>query len=122
MNNHPFYERHIGINEQDEARMLRKIGVGSLDELIDKTLPANIRLKAPLDLPEAMDEHEFAQHIGRLSAGWPPKTNSTPRTSDKAGTAPSPPPSSNATSSRTPYGTPPTRPTRRKCRKDAWRP
>ena len=68
MNNHPFYERHIGINEQDEARMLRKIGVGSLDELIDKTLPANIRLKAPLDLPEAMDEHEFAQHIGRLAA------------------------------------------------------
>ena len=68
MNNHPFYERHIGINEQDEARMLRKIGVGSLAELIDKTLPANIRLKAPLDLPEAMDEHEFAQHIGRLAA------------------------------------------------------
>ena len=68
MNNHPFYERHIGINEADEARMLQKIGVGSLDELIDKTLPANIRLKAPLDLPEAMDEHEFAQHIGRLAA------------------------------------------------------
>ena len=68
MNNHPFYERHIGINEQDEARMLRKIGVGSLDELIDKTLPANIRLKAPLDLPEAMDEHEFARHIAALAA------------------------------------------------------
>ena len=68
MNNHPFYERHIGINEADEARMLQKIGVNTLDELINKTLPANIRLKAPLDLPEAMDEHEFARHIGELAA------------------------------------------------------
>ena len=68
MNNHPFYERHIGINEADEARMLQKIGVGTLDELIDKTLPANIRLKEPMALPEAMDEHEFARHIGELAA------------------------------------------------------
>ena len=28
--------RHIGINEKDEKQMLQKIGVGSLDELIDK--------------------------------------------------------------------------------------
>ena len=68
MNNHPFYDRHIGINEADESRMLQKIGVSTLDELIERTLPANIRLKAPLDLPEAMDEHEFAQHIGKLAA------------------------------------------------------
>ena len=40
--------RHIGISEKDEEKMLRKIGVGSLDELIDKTIPANIRLKEPL--------------------------------------------------------------------------
>ena len=36
--------RHIGINEEDTAVMLRKIGVDSLDELINKTIPANIRL------------------------------------------------------------------------------
>ncbi|MDE6173883.1 MAG: hypothetical protein K2G34_12800, partial [Bacteroides sp.] len=29
--------RHIGINEKDEEKMLRKIGVNSLDELIDQT-------------------------------------------------------------------------------------
>ena len=68
MNNHPFYERHIGINETDEARMLQKIGVNTLDELINQTLPANIRLKAPLALPKAMDEHEFARHISELAA------------------------------------------------------
>ena len=39
--------RHIGINEQDTTVMLRKIGVDSLDELIEKTIPANIRLKEP---------------------------------------------------------------------------
>lgn len=37
--------RHIGISEKDEEKMLQKIGVKSLDELIDKTIPANIRLK-----------------------------------------------------------------------------
>ena len=39
--------RHIGIKEQDTTVMLRKIGVDSLDELIEKTIPANIRLKEP---------------------------------------------------------------------------
>ena len=31
--------RHIGISEKDEEKMLQKIGVKSLDELIDKTIP-----------------------------------------------------------------------------------
>lgn len=65
---YPFYTRHIGINTTDEAVMLRKIGVQTLDELIDRTLPANIRLKQPITLPEAMDEHEFARHITALGA------------------------------------------------------
>ena len=43
--------------------MLQKIGVKSLDELIDKTIPANIRLKEPLALPKTMTEYEFGQHI-----------------------------------------------------------
>ena len=60
--------RHIGINEKDEEQMLRRIGVKSLDELIDKTIPANIRLKEPLALPEAMTEYEFAKHIAGLAA------------------------------------------------------
>ena len=49
--------RHIGVNKADAEVMLRKIGVASLDELIDKTIPANIRLKAPLALPSAMTEY-----------------------------------------------------------------
>lgn len=60
--------RHIGINERDEKQMLCKIGVDSLDELIDKTIPANIRLKQPLALPDAMTEYEYGQHIAQLAA------------------------------------------------------
>ena len=60
--------RHVGICEAEEQKMLEKIGVSSLDELIDKTIPANIRLKEPLNLPKAMTEYEFGQHIAALAA------------------------------------------------------
>ncbi|WP_294618178.1 aminomethyl-transferring glycine dehydrogenase [uncultured Bacteroides sp.] len=68
MKNDLLANRHIGISKKDEEQMLRKIGVASLDELIDKTIPANIRLKAPLALPEAMTEYEFGRHIAELAA------------------------------------------------------
>lgn len=110
--------RHIGISEKDEEKMLQKIGVKSLDELIDKTIPANIRLKEPLALPKTMTEYEFGQHI----AGWLPKTNSTQPISVWDGTTPSLLPLSNGTYSRTPFGTLPIPPIRPKSHKDAWKP
>lgn len=63
-----FANRHIGVGEKEHPLMLKKIGVKSLDELIDKTIPANIRLKEPLKLGPAMTEREFATHIGQLAA------------------------------------------------------
>lgn len=63
-----FANRHIGISEEDIQVMLRKIGVTTLDELIDKTIPENIRLKEPLALPPAMTEYEFSNHIARLAS------------------------------------------------------
>lgn len=68
MKNDLLTNRHIGITPADEEKMLRKIGVSSLDELIDQTLPANIRLKEPLDLPPALTEAEFSRHIAQLAA------------------------------------------------------
>lgn len=59
--------RHIGINDQDISLMLRKIGVSSLDELIEKTIPANIRLKKPLALPAPLSEYQFRKHIAGLA-------------------------------------------------------
>ena len=61
-------ERHIGIQNTDLPVMLEKIGVKSVDELIDKTIPSNIRLKAPLALAEPMTEREFTEHITALAS------------------------------------------------------
>ena len=36
--------RHIGIFESDEEKILQTIGVKSLDELVEQTIPSNIRL------------------------------------------------------------------------------
>lgn len=59
--------RHVGITEANEQLMLQKIGVKSLDELIEKTIPCDIRLSQPLSLPKAMTEYEFAKHITELA-------------------------------------------------------
>jgi glycine dehydrogenase len=48
--------------------MLRTIGVGSLDDLIDKTVPRTIRLEKPLRLPRAMSEFEYLNHIRNIGA------------------------------------------------------
>lgn len=63
-----FAKRHIGIADTDLPDMLRKIGVKTLDELIDRTIPSQIRLKSSLSLPPAMDEREFAIHIASLAS------------------------------------------------------
>lgn len=62
-----FASRHIGVNDEDIKVMLQKIGVDTLDELIDRTIPENIRLPKPLDLPPAMTEYEFGKHIDKIA-------------------------------------------------------
>lgn len=63
-----FVNRHVGITAEDLPDMLKAVGVNTLDELIDQTIPANIRLKQPLNLPEPMTEREFAEHINELAS------------------------------------------------------
>ncbi len=60
--------RHIGVSEKEEALMLKKIGVSSLEELINQTIPSNIRLSTPLELPQALSERQFAKHIAALGS------------------------------------------------------
>lgn len=67
MNTGHFAARHIGINENDFSQMLKKIEAENLEQLITETIPDDIRLKKPLDLPKAMTEHEFLSHIELLS-------------------------------------------------------
>nr|WP_309755467.1 aminomethyl-transferring glycine dehydrogenase [Flavobacterium sp.] len=61
-----FALRHIGPREDDVAHMLKTIGAATLDQLIDETIPSDIRLKSDLDLEPAMTEYEFANHIQKL--------------------------------------------------------
>ncbi|MFK5890819.1 MAG: aminomethyl-transferring glycine dehydrogenase [Flavobacteriaceae bacterium] len=61
-----FTSRHIGPNTTELNEMLAVIGVNSLEELIDKTIPNNIKLKQDLDLPSAMSEFEFTNFIQNL--------------------------------------------------------
>ncbi len=39
-----FIPRHIGPRETDISSMLKTVGAGSLDDLIEKVIPANIRM------------------------------------------------------------------------------
>jgi glycine dehydrogenase len=58
-----FAPRHIGPRGDDLAAMLKEVGASSVDALIDEAIPASIRLKAPLNLPEAESESTY---LGRL--------------------------------------------------------
>jgi len=58
-----FTHRHIGINAQDMQAMLETVGVASMSELIDKTVPAGIRMQHRLRVPEALTEAEFLAHL-----------------------------------------------------------
>ncbi|MDR3141056.1 MAG: aminomethyl-transferring glycine dehydrogenase [Tannerellaceae bacterium] len=63
-----FVNRHTGIAEEEIPSMLQTIGVQSLDELINRTIPPDIRLNKTLNLPEPMTEREFAEHIAELAS------------------------------------------------------
>ncbi len=62
-----FQERHIGPNQQEANEMLKTIGVATLDELIQKTVPADIRLKSPLQVGGPVSEYQYLAEL-RLTA------------------------------------------------------
>ena len=68
MQHEKFVGRHIGIEEKDIQKMVSAIGVSGLEQLIDETIPLNIRLKKAIDLPEAMTEREYTEHIAELAS------------------------------------------------------
>ena len=62
-----FVSRHIGPLEDDIKEMLKVIGVQSLDELIDQTVPSNIRLDKPLNLSNGLTEREYFRKILKIA-------------------------------------------------------
>jgi glycine dehydrogenase len=63
-----FQFRHIAPNAADTAQMLKTVGVGSLNELIEQTIPASIRLKKPLDLPAAKSEFDYLNTLKQTAS------------------------------------------------------
>jgi glycine dehydrogenase len=68
MSSEKFVTRHNGPRESELAEMLKVIGLASLDELIEKTVPANIRLEKPLKMPEALSEYEYLNRLRMLGS------------------------------------------------------
>lgn len=62
-----FVSRHIGINKNDLTQMLSTIGVDNLDSLIEETIPSDIFLENELNLPLAMSENSYLNHISKIS-------------------------------------------------------
>lgn len=58
-----FDYRHLGVDNKQIDEMLKLVGAGSLDQLMDQTIPANIRLDKKLELPQAKTEGQFLDDL-----------------------------------------------------------
>jgi glycine dehydrogenase len=63
-----FVPRHIGPSDEEVRQMLDALGYDSLDDLIDATIPADIRLERPLRLGPPRDEADVLEEIRGLAA------------------------------------------------------
>ncbi len=65
--NREFTQRHIGPDAEETEQMLQTIGVASLDELIDRTVPAAIRMQQQLNLPPQLNEAAYLRELKDIS-------------------------------------------------------
>ena len=63
-----FKDRHIAPNAADTLAMLSTVGVSTVDELIDQTIPEKIRLKQALNLPAAKSEKEYLETLKQTAS------------------------------------------------------
>ena len=59
--------RHIGPSPSEMAEMLDVLGVGSLDELIEQTVPASLRQEKPLDFGKPKSERQLLWHMRQVA-------------------------------------------------------
>jgi len=67
MSKQKFSTRHIGPRAEEVNGMLADIGINSMEELIDQTIPSAIRLESELNLSAPLTEYEYLNHIKELS-------------------------------------------------------
>ncbi|XP_040213560.1 glycine dehydrogenase (decarboxylating), mitochondrial [Rana temporaria] len=63
-----FSERHIGPGDKEKREMMDTLGVQSIDELIDKTVPASIRLSRPLKMDDQVCENELLETLRNIAS------------------------------------------------------
>ena len=63
MSTYKFSDRHIGPRANDITEMLKVVNASSLNQLIDETIPENIHLGREMNLPEALSESRFVEHM-----------------------------------------------------------
>jgi len=63
-----FIHKHNGPRGSEIDFMLDQIGVSSIEELIDQTVPASIRLKKPLAIGSGINEYEYIKHLKGLAS------------------------------------------------------
>ena len=62
-----FVPRHVGPSEAEVSEMLGVLGYATLDELIDATIPAQIRTRRPLAIHERRTEHEALEAMREIA-------------------------------------------------------
>ncbi|MFT5478322.1 MAG: glycine dehydrogenase, partial [Planctomycetota bacterium] len=63
-----FVHRHIGPSEPEVLAMLQTVGVDSMGQLIDETVPADIRMEGDLDIGPGYGERELIEKLGTIAA------------------------------------------------------
>src|SRR5690554_5664950 len=63
-----FSNRHIGLSTQEKSAMLTEVGVSSISELIDKTIPSNIRLKGEINIGNGYSEKQYLEYIKDIAS------------------------------------------------------
>jgi glycine cleavage system P protein (glycine dehydrogenase) len=68
MKSDQFSQRHLGSLQPEIQKMLETIGVKSMEEMVNKTIPASILKKHRLNLPGALDEQTYLEEIKKVAA------------------------------------------------------
>ena len=64
---HQFVDRHVGPNQEELSHMLHTIGVGSIEELIDLSIPKSIQSKEKLNVGNGIPEKELIEKLKSIA-------------------------------------------------------
>src|SRR6056297_3998649 len=63
-----FVQRHNGPRDHEIETMVKKVGVSSLDTLIEKAVPSSIMLDKPMQLGKGISEYEYLKKLKKIAA------------------------------------------------------